>query len=153
MFFVYYVVVAAIAFWAISTHPQTGGRPFLSLIGALIVPLTLPAVLIVGVMYWAYRKLRTRRELTDEEIKELILRCAEKRNAEFNFPNLRYKRISDFASAHHGDCEWFPNYAGMRFWVDINSGSYAVHVETIDSDSEDKSGVVVSARADGAAVS
>jgi hypothetical protein len=64
MFLVYYIVMAAIAFWAISTHPQTRGRPFLSLIGAMVVPLTLPLVPVIGVAYWAYAHLKTRQMLT-----------------------------------------------------------------------------------------
>lgn len=91
--------------------------------------------------------LETREEATtDEAIEALIVRCAQRRNTEFRHPNLPYERISDFASAHNGDCEWFPDYAGMRFWVDINGGTYAVYAETIDPRKEGKSGVVVSVR-------
>ncbi len=51
MFLTYYLVMGAIAFWAISTHPQTRGRPVLSLIEAAVVPLTLPLIPIVGVAF------------------------------------------------------------------------------------------------------
>ncbi|MBK6648284.1 MAG: hypothetical protein IPG42_00345 [Betaproteobacteria bacterium] len=99
------------------------------------------------VIYGACFPSKTKAEVTtDESIEALIVRCAESRNTEFSYPNLPYDKISDFASSHNCDCEWFPAYGGMRFWVDIYGGTYAVNVKTIDALKEGKSGVAISVR-------
>ena len=148
MFFIYYIVMAAIVFWAISTHPQTRGKPFLSLIGAAIVPLTLPLIPIAGAVFWAYTRLKPREALSaNEAISALILRSAKQGGVEISVPKLRYESIFDFADSHEGkgSIEWFPNYSGMRFWIQIGDLAYFVEVETIDPAKKDDSGVVISA--------
>lgn len=45
MFLVYYVLVALITFWAVSTHPSTRGKLFVAIASALVMPIGLPFVL------------------------------------------------------------------------------------------------------------
>lgn len=148
MLLAYYIVVAVIAFWAISTHDQTRGRPFLSLFGAMLVPLLLPLIPIVGGAFWACTHMKQKRTLaTDEGIQELIVACSRSKT-ESKFPSLRYARLSDFVTGQHCAAEWFPAYEGMRFWVEIESLVYFVRVKTLDASKEDASGVSIYAQLD-----
>ena len=97
------------------------------------------------VMYWCIQAGEDYSKASDEDIKHLILRCAEASSTDFNYPNLPYERISDFAFAHECGLECFPSYSGMRFWTNINDATYAVYVDTIDPSKENSSGVIVSA--------
>jgi hypothetical protein len=147
MLFAYYFVVAGIAFWAISNHDKTRGRPFLSLIGAMFVPFILPLMAIIGGSFWAYNYLTQKTIFaTDNGIKKLIETCSRSGSLETSLPWLRYARISNFAINHECSAEWFPDYDGMRFWVEINNLEYFVRVRTIDSQKGDKSGVSISVK-------
>lgn len=82
----------------------------------------------------------------DGAVALLILELAQQ-NEEAELPSLRYGRISDFASRHKLDAEWYPDYQGMRFWVCINQREFAVDVTNLDASKEDDSGVRISAKA------
>lgn len=83
------------------------------------------------------------KQLSDSEIKELILWCAEKKSTDIACPYLSYEQINKFV----GECggEWFPNYRGMRVWFDIDGDLYGLTAMTIDASKKEQSGVFLQA--------
>ena len=88
----------------------------------------------------------TKESMSDNAIESLIVWAAQKRGKDVTCPHLRYDRFCEYVDSKECGGEWFPNYAGMRTWVDIDGSSYSVCVETIDAAKEDASGIVLSVR-------
>lgn len=57
MFAAYYIIVALITFWAVSTHRSTRSKPFVAIVSAAIMPFTLPLIPVIGLLFLAYKKL------------------------------------------------------------------------------------------------
>jgi hypothetical protein len=85
----------------------------------------------------------TLKKMSDSDIKELILWCAEKRSTDIDCPYLSYERINEFVGQCSG--EWFPNYRGMRVWFNIDGDEYGLTAFTIDASQKDQSGVTLRA--------
>ncbi len=83
------------------------------------------------------------KQLSDSEIKELIIWCAEKNSTDIACPYLSYEQINKFVGQCGG--EWFPNYGGMRVWFEIDGDLYGLTAINIDASKEDQSGVVLQA--------
>ena len=80
------------------------------------------------------------------DILALIFVCAQQNEREISLPNLRYDRVWNCAEASEYDREWYPDYVGMWFWINIGGVKYYVDVVTIDPDKEGGSGVIISAK-------
>lgn len=102
-----------------------------------------PRVMIYGSI--AHEKSSANKDsMSDSAIEALIVWAAQKRGKDVSCPHLRYDRFCEYVEAKECGGEWFPNYAGMRTWIDIDSSIYSVCVDTIDASKEDASGVVLS---------
>ncbi len=66
-------------------------------------------------------------------------------NGNVELSSLRYEEISEFASVHKLGAEWYENYAGMRFFVAINSSEYVVHVKNLEPEKQDDGAVSMQA--------
>jgi hypothetical protein len=88
---------------------------------------------------------------TDADIRTLIEKIASSGRTDCKLPNLQYGRIGDFVDEYSNGTEYFPNYSGMRFWIDIGESEYAVYIENSDPTKEDAGSVSISAKLVGAA--
>jgi hypothetical protein len=82
--------------------------------------------------------------MSNNAIEALIVWAAQKRGKDVSCPSLSYDRFCDYVETKDCGGEWFPNYAGMRTWIDIDGSCYAVCVDTIDASKEGATGVVLS---------
>lgn len=89
---------------------------------------------------------------SEEIIKGLIIQSAKANTVACKCSNLHYVKISDLAEKFSNGTEWFANYEGMRFWINIGELEYAVYVKTLNPCEADTSGVSISAKIAGPAV-
>lgn len=91
------------------------------------------------------------RPKNDAELKELMVEIANSGSSNCKLPNLHYGKIGDFADKYSNGTEWFPDYRGMRFWIDIDESEYAVYVDNLYPSRKDAGSVAISVKLEGAA--
>ena len=89
--------------------------------------------------------------VTDEYIKEIILAAANGNESAVEYPNLTCSRVDKFADKYTHGAEWYSDYRGMRFWMNIDNSEYVIHVRTIEPGRKSNSGVSISAKVVGEA--
>ena len=87
----------------------------------------------------------------EEIIKVLIVQSARDDVGACKCSNLHYGKISELAEKQANGIEWFANYRGMRFWINIGELQYAVYVTPLNPSEEDASGITIEARVSGPA--
>lgn len=82
---------------------------------------------------------------SDDDIKSLIVRIAASGKSKCKILKLRYGSIDGFVDKYSNGTEYFANYKGLRFWVDIGDSEYAVYVENLEPSRKDAGPVAISA--------
>lgn len=85
----------------------------------------------------------------DIEIANLIVRAAGLHPTKLECPKLSYGALGDFLDRSEVTTEYFPNYSGARFWINIGELEYAVGVTVLDPSAQDASGILLSAETSG----
>lgn len=88
---------------------------------------------------------------SDSEIMDLIVKQSEANCSDTNFPKFRYGDILYFATKHSNGTEWFENFRGMHFWVDIGEYEYYVYVSNLSPAKESDGGISMSVKLEGPA--
>lgn len=88
---------------------------------------------------------------THSEIKGLIIQMIRSGRSSCSFPRFRYGDISDFADKYSNGTEWFENYKGMNFWVDIEDSEFEIYVNNLSPSKKDDGGVSITVRLAGPA--
>lgn len=88
---------------------------------------------------------------SDSEIKDLIVNLSGANGSTLDFPKFRYGDMCNFVSKYSNGTEYYENYGGVNFWVDIGDYEYWVYVKNLNPGKEDNGGVSISAGQDGPA--